>query len=80
MVVRLQYKKNRVNGSAREAIYRQMLDGQWYTLRELAFIAGITEAGASARIRDLRKSQYGGFTIEARPGNRDHTWLYRLSK
>ena len=62
-------------GSALKAIYNQMQDGNWYSLKELAFIANITEAGASARVRDLRKKRYGAHKVTARAGD---PWLYRL--
>ena len=64
--------------NARAIIYEQMADGEWYTLRDLAFIAGCSEAATSARIRDLRKSQYGGYTIEAKPTYGSTVWVYRL--
>ena len=76
--VRHQIKKTVFKGNAREAILNQLKDGRWYTLKELAFVAGITEAGASARVRDLRKPQYGGFTIDVVHGY-GNTWLYRLA-
>lgn len=41
-----------------------MLDGQWRTLREIAAAVQGSEAGVSARIRDLRKPGHGGFLIE----------------
>ena len=75
---RMQFKKSRFRGNAREAIRHQMQDGQWYSLKELAFISGITEAGASARVRDLRKSQYGGYEIDVKPGYGNQPWLYRM--
>ncbi len=37
------------------AVYRLMLDGQWRTLAEIAEAVDCSEAGASARLRDLRK-------------------------
>ncbi|HEX6038881.1 hypothetical protein [Longimicrobium sp.] len=44
-----------------------MADGKWRTVPELAVLAGCTEAGASARLRDLRKPKFGRFTVERRP-------------
>jgi DNA-binding Lrp family transcriptional regulator len=41
-----------------------MLDGKWRTLREIAAEVQGSEAGVSARIRDLRKPGNGGFVIE----------------
>lgn len=39
-------------------VYTLMSDGQYRTLREIADHCGISEAGASARLRDLRKHQF----------------------
>ena len=62
---------------ALEAVRDRMADGRWYTLRELAQAAGCSEAAASARLRDLRKAKFGGYTVE-----REHVggglWRYRL--
>lgn len=41
-----------------------MIDGQWRTLAVIAVRAGGTEAGVSARLRDLRKARNGGYTVE----------------
>lgn len=41
-----------------------MNDGKWRTLAEIANDAGGSEASISARLRDLRKHQYGGYVIE----------------
>jgi DNA-binding Lrp family transcriptional regulator len=35
-------------------VYRLMKDGRWRTLREIAEACGCSEAGASARLRELR--------------------------
>ena len=43
-----------------------MADGVWRTLRNLAVLVGGSEAGVSARLRDLRKPQFGGRTVERR--------------
>lgn len=43
-----------------------MLDGGWRTLQEVAAIAGGSEAGVSARIRDLRKPRFGALVVERR--------------
>ena len=43
-----------------------MLDGGWWTLSLLAEHAECSEASASARIRDLRKVRFGGYTIDRR--------------
>ena len=56
-----------------------MADARWRTLFEIAAEIRAPESSVSARIRDLRKLAYGGYTIERRrrpdqPG----TWEYRL--
>jgi hypothetical protein len=43
-----------------------MRDGRWRTLQEIAVAVGCTTQSASARLRDLRKSRYGSFTVERR--------------
>lgn len=47
-------------------VRRLVSDGEWHTLRELAAGARGSEAGISARLRDLRKEKFGSFTIERR--------------
>ena len=44
----------------------RLLDGRWWTLRDLAREIGASEAGVSARIRDLRKARFGGYEVERR--------------
>lgn len=44
--------------------YERMSDGRWYALSYLAEYVGCSEAAVSARIRDLRKSKYGGHAVE----------------
>ena len=64
------------------AVLRQVLaimqDGQWHNITELAQATGASEAGISARIRDLRKSRYGSNNIEKKHII-DGFWEYRLS-
>ncbi len=38
----------------------------------------ISDAAATARCRDLRKSKYGGWTIECRPCKQSQSYEYRL--
>ncbi len=45
-------------------VYDRLSNGQWWTLSELHNYAGGSEAAVSARIRDLRKPQFGGYRIE----------------
>jgi hypothetical protein len=60
-------------GSVLDHVRRYMLDpmmtcGPWRTLAEIA--AGLpvdaTEAGISARLRDLRKERFGSYIVERR--------------
>ncbi len=57
-----------------------MYDGQWRDLLEIARKAGLSAAslpGISARLRDFRKLEHGGHTVERRrvAGG---LWQYRL--
>lgn len=45
-------------------VYDAMQGGRWLTLAELAQVAGGSEAGVSARLRDLRKAKYGAHVVE----------------
>jgi hypothetical protein len=56
-----------------------MVDHKWRSLRAIAAATGGSEAGCSARLRDLRKEQFGGYVVERRrvsglPG----VWQYRV--
>lgn len=54
-----------------------MADSEWHTLREIADYADCSEAGASARLRDIRKVRFGGKQVDLRrrtPG----VYEYRL--
>jgi hypothetical protein len=49
------------------AVRRLMTDGSWRTLSEIREAIGIgSEAGISARLRDLRKNRFGAHTINRR--------------
>jgi biotin operon repressor len=61
------------------AVKARMSDGKWHTLKELAEDVGASEASISARIRDLRKVKFGGYTVERqrlKDGSGQH--FYRL--
>ena len=56
-----------------------LADGCWWTLAELAQAIHGSEAGASARLRDLRKLKFGGYTVERRRIHaRSGAYEYRL--
>ena len=51
--------------------------GRWWTLQELVKRTGSSEAGVSARVRDLRKKKNGAHRVESR--RRDGgLWEYRI--
>lgn len=62
-------------------VYRLMSDGQERTLADIAQAVGCSEAGASARLRDLRKPGFrerypnAGVSSRRRAGG---TWVYRM--
>lgn len=57
-----------------------MLDHHWRTLGEIRRAAGGSETGVSARLRDLRKPEHGGFTVESRRRGQDGgLWEYRVA-
>ena len=69
-------------GRQTAAVYRMMQNGEWWTFGDLQFWLkkagiGISEAGVSARIRDLRKPQCGGHVIERKLIGKG-LWAYRL--
>lgn len=65
------------------AVFEIMKDGRERTLVDLATLASkllgrrASEAAVSARIRDLRKAQFGGHTVEHRNCG-GGLWAYRL--
>ena len=63
----------------RERVLAYMLDGQWHTLYEVAQSLDYPDASVSARFRDLRKDQYGGYTVDKRlKEGCEGTWEYRV--
>ncbi len=65
-----------------QKVFWCLLDGNWWTLAQLKGQCGGSEAGISARLRDLRKYRFGGFTVHhrRRPGcERGGCWEYRLA-
>ena len=49
-------------GKQIRAVYRLMSDGQTRTIDGIATVLDIPAQSVSARLRDLRKAEYGGFT------------------
>lgn len=66
-----------------DAVYNLMFDNQWRTLQDIVdALDAIDEIKASmpavsARLRDLRKSKFGGHTVE-RQYISNGLWRYRL--
>lgn len=59
-------------------VARLMSDGKWRTLAQIreCLNAG-SEAGISARLRDLRKAKFGGYQVDRRRREAG-LWEYRL--
>lgn len=72
----------RLNGQML-AVFRAMRDGEWRTLHWISRSASMSsgrhcsEASVSARLRDLRKPQFGSHVVERRHVG-DGLWEYRL--
>jgi hypothetical protein len=60
-----------------DRVRRIMLRGEWVTLRQVAEETGDPESSVSARIRDLRKLQFGAYTIEREYVSRG-LWKYKV--
>lgn len=45
-------------------VFELMQDGAARTLDEIANALGISESSAGARLRDLRKPRFGGYTVK----------------
>lgn len=58
-----EHDRKRLEGQL-ERVRKVMLDRRWHTIPELAKLVGGSEAGVSARLRDLRKPKFGGHEIE----------------
>ena len=63
--------------SQADRVLAVLRDGQWHSLEELLAKVGGRETALSARIRDLRKPKFGGYTVESESRGRG-TWFYRL--
>lgn len=61
-----------------QSVWDVMRDRQWHTLSEIAERAGCPQASASARLRDLRKVEFGGRCIE-RQYVQQGLWRYRVA-
>ena len=59
------------------AVESIMSDYMWHTLKEIATRCSGSEAGVSARIRDLRKPKFGARIVKKRCNN-NGLWEYCL--
>ena len=60
-----------------DKVLELMKDGHWRTLNEIAFQVGGQVQSVSARLRDARKPQFGGYQVERkRVGG--GLWIYRV--
>lgn len=57
--------KSRLNAQ-QALVFNAMRDGRWRTLARIHMMTGAPEASISARLRDARKSKFGGHTVERR--------------
>ena len=62
----LEEADNRRLGRQLVAVRELMLDGAWRSLADIAARVAGSEAGISARLRDLRKPGFGGYLVERR--------------
>lgn len=62
-----------------EQVKEIMLDGQWRTLSDLQSLTGHSTASLSARLRDLRKEKFGGYSVE-RERLHGGTHAYRVKR
>lgn len=63
-------------------VYTLMSDGRFRTLAQIAVVAGCLETSASARLRDLRKTKFGGHQVISRqlansPGTHEYKLILR---
>lgn len=66
-------------GRQLDAVLSLMRDGRWRSIPEILAAIGMgSEAGISARLRDLRKPKFGCHTVERRR-RVGGLWEYRLS-
>ena len=61
-----------------ERVKLLMADRRWRSLSSIARIVGGSEAGVSARLRDLRKSKHGGLIVQRQRVAGTGLWVYRV--
>lgn len=70
----------RVRGQLKK-VAELMADKEWRTLGEIHAVCGGSEAGISARLRDLRKAKFGSCYVERRRRGdaKSGLWEYRVA-
>lgn len=68
----------RLNKQAQD-VFNVMADGKWHDLEQISLLTDHPEASVSARLRDLRKKKFGGFTIEKQNHGKG-LWTYRMGQ
>jgi hypothetical protein len=58
-------------------VFNVLKDGYWVSLEDIARLANAPGASVSARLRDLRKEKFGGYTVH-RKNKGGGLWVYRL--
>lgn len=74
------FKEPRDGGRLRKQLSRVlalMLDGRYRSLAEISSVTGFPESSISARLRDLRKPKFGGYTVDRVYVDRG-VWHYRV--
>lgn len=69
--------KVRLSGQLKK-VFHLMEDGKYRTLREIADSVQGSEAGVSARLRDLRKDRFGAHKIISERSSVSGLWIYRM--
>ena len=67
-----------MNGTILSRVRKFMSCGRWNTLHDIYYACGGSITGCSARLRDLRKKQFGGHKIQKRYLRMFGTWQYRM--
>lgn len=60
-----------------DRIRNLMMDGKWRTYEDIAAVTGDPAPSISAQLRNLRKSEHGGYTVE-RKYKGDGLYIFRL--
>ena len=53
-------------------------DRSWATLKQIGQLTGYAEASISAQLRNLRKSQFGAYSVK-KQRRADRVWEYRVA-